>query len=186
MPGTPRACRWSSSAACSWPATRSAGGPAGVGGPPTGGLAGVLGLGGALGLADPSVGSGGVGGLPGVGERAGDGLPTTALVGAGEAPADGTGCDEHAARSSARSTPKTAAERRSRGRDERGGKSITVHSVEMSIEPLTQPPATEASPAAREKGRRAAAPGFARRALTAAERRLEEELRVHHPQADTE
>jgi GTP pyrophosphokinase len=54
----------------------------------------------------------------------------------------------------------------------------------MSIEPLTQPPAREASAAAREKGGRAATPGFARRALTAAERRLEEELRVHHPQAD--
>ncbi|CAN5139611.1 bifunctional (p)ppGpp synthetase/guanosine-3',5'-bis(diphosphate) 3'-pyrophosphohydrolase [soil metagenome] len=54
----------------------------------------------------------------------------------------------------------------------------------MSIEPLSPPP-PKTSPASRaEKSPRPQGPGFSSRALTAAERRMEEELRAHYPQAD--
>ncbi len=54
----------------------------------------------------------------------------------------------------------------------------------MSVEPLTTPPARTGRGTARQRLARAAPSGFSRRALNAAERRLEEELAAHHPQAD--
>ncbi|HSH21345.1 MAG TPA: bifunctional (p)ppGpp synthetase/guanosine-3',5'-bis(diphosphate) 3'-pyrophosphohydrolase [Candidatus Caenarcaniphilales bacterium] len=54
----------------------------------------------------------------------------------------------------------------------------------MSIEPLSPPPTRTADGPKVEKSLRPQAPGFAGRALTAAQRRLEEEVRAHHPQAD--
>ncbi|HWH23988.1 MAG TPA: bifunctional (p)ppGpp synthetase/guanosine-3',5'-bis(diphosphate) 3'-pyrophosphohydrolase [Candidatus Limnocylindria bacterium] len=53
----------------------------------------------------------------------------------------------------------------------------------MSIEPLTPPTATDES-GAREKPRRGIALSFSRRAMNAAERKLEEELARHYPGAD--
>jgi GTP diphosphokinase / guanosine-3',5'-bis(diphosphate) 3'-diphosphatase len=54
----------------------------------------------------------------------------------------------------------------------------------MSIEPLTPPPAAPATKSKVQKSPRPQGPGFSSRALTAAERRLEDELRAHYPQAD--
>ncbi|MDQ3938776.1 MAG: HD domain-containing protein, partial [Chloroflexota bacterium] len=54
----------------------------------------------------------------------------------------------------------------------------------MSIEPLTPPGTRAPRGGAREKDARGPSGGFGRRALNAAERRLEEELAAHYPQAD--
>jgi GTP diphosphokinase / guanosine-3',5'-bis(diphosphate) 3'-diphosphatase len=54
----------------------------------------------------------------------------------------------------------------------------------MSIEPLTPPAPRTARGATREKPARSAPAGYSRRALNASERKLEEELARHHPQAD--
>jgi GTP diphosphokinase / guanosine-3',5'-bis(diphosphate) 3'-diphosphatase len=54
----------------------------------------------------------------------------------------------------------------------------------MSVEPLTKQATRGTRGAARERAARAAPSGFGRRALTAAVKRLEEELAAHHPQSD--
>jgi GTP diphosphokinase / guanosine-3',5'-bis(diphosphate) 3'-diphosphatase len=54
----------------------------------------------------------------------------------------------------------------------------------MSIEPLTPPPPSPSEETKVEKRPRTQAPGFSSRALTAAERRLEDEIKAHYPQAD--
>ncbi len=54
----------------------------------------------------------------------------------------------------------------------------------MSIEPLSPPRERGATSVTRQKVGRALSFGFSRRAINAAERRLETELVAHHPQAD--
>src|SRR3954466_11342603 len=54
----------------------------------------------------------------------------------------------------------------------------------MSIEPLSPPRDQDAAAGARQRVAQALPFGFSRRALTAAEKRLEQDLAVHYPQAD--
>src|SRR4051795_7377732 len=54
----------------------------------------------------------------------------------------------------------------------------------MSIEPLSPPRDQAAAAGARQRVAQALPIGFSRRALAASERRLEQELAVHYPQAD--